>query len=1026
MMSGRTLCLLLLLGLLAAGEDSSPGLPEQQRPEREGSPAPGAGGRPGRNGAPPNRRSDQPPLEATKAKLGALAQFFGKFRLLVLAAPDPSDNSYRLMEQQIDVKSRQLRCHLVARDLLVLILFQEASASPGKLLTVSQEGEVSEQTVGAQEAAQIRQHLSLEEGQFGMVLLRKSMQLYERFPYAVRMEAVLETVDQMPLRKIESVTRRSQQLKCKGGRDRKLGSRQFHHNRRGMVNRTMSNRGMVNRTMSNRGMVNRTMSNRRTINRGMVNRTLINRGIVNRTMVNRTMSNRGTINRGTVQRTMPNSNRGMVNRTMSNKGTINRTLINRGIVNRTMSNRGMVNRTMSNRGTINRGTVQRTMPNSRLRLASPNSQKLVRSKSASSSGKLRTSAPGSRRTLGKRKGSATTLNSIGKRRADSPWSADTPKESPTVPPGQRMMDQIKKKVQQMLVAKHQKPDQRRPILISQNKSQISRTGTHTYPIPWARSTSSPPVSSTMTFLNRPTAGTELGFQPENAVPLKRNQSQLSPAQTVRPGVFESNPSIVQSQDSFSAYQTLENFSSLPPAMSHHTESGHWNNGSPSVQPSLIGPSNPSDRVSHVPHQQETSASNPESHQTMDQWSDSLPRTTLPKTPRVPVTVQPIEDGTRDKAEGELSQLPPERGGGRQRQNNPISVRTRGKKGENKQEGNANKAVRNKGRKNRRNRKNKKNGPRNSKPIDNRELMGLLQHFRNKRRLLLITAPRKDSKLYIHQRDEYLEHLCQLAVRKFSMIAILGSQSNSTLMVEHYQNENELALENPASESANVELIAQLRREFGMSFDEFFMVLVDYDMQVKQYFDVPIPVKILVDYVDTLPSRRLEIEEEKKNGVTCIEHNREVNINKFLSRCPETWALANSTVSAFSVLAAEHRIRHFTLLKLVGSGEDVSGSMEVFPLNGRAEVATEVFSSMLVKGLREHFQISEEHFMLFVIGKDGTINSWYLTPVWSLTNIYELVDSMQLRQEEVQLQETLGISCQEDEYSPHYRGYPEHG
>ncbi|XP_060690320.1 coiled-coil domain-containing protein 80-like [Hemiscyllium ocellatum] len=976
-MSGRTLCLLLLLGLLAAGGESSPALPEQERPERAGSPAPGAGGGgPGRNGAPPNRRSGQPPLEATKAKLGALAKFFGKFRLLVLAAPDPSDNSYRLMEQQIDVKSRQLRCHLVARDLLVLVLFQEASASPGKLLTVSQEGEVSEEAVGAQEAAQIRQHLSLEEGQFGMVLLRKSMQLYERFPYAVRMEAVLETVDQMPLRKIESVTRRSQLLKCQGGRERKLGSRQSHHNRRGMVNR-----GMVNRTMSNRGMVNRTL----------------------------------------------------INRTMSNRGMVNRTLINR-----TMSNRGMVNRTMSNRGTVNRRTVQRTMTNSRLRLASPNSQKLVHSKSAGSSGKLRTSAPGSRRTLGKRKGSATTLNSIGKRRADSPRSADTPKTSPTVPPGQQMMDQIKRKVQQMLVAKHQKPDQRRPILISQNRSQISRTGTHTYPIPWARSTSSPPVFSTMTFLNRPTAGTELGFQPENAVSLKRNQSQLSPAQTVRPGVFESNPSIVQSQDSFSIYQTLENFSSLPTALPHHTESGHWNNESPSVQPSLIGSSNPSDRVSHVPHQQETSASNSESHQTMDQWSDSLPRTTLPKTPRVPVTVQPIEDGTRDKAEGELGQLPPERGRGRQRQNNPISVRTRGRKGENKQEGNANKAVRNKGRKNRRNRKNKKNGSRNSKPIENRELMGFLQHFQNKRRLLLITAPRKDSKLYTHQRDEYLEHLCQLAVRKFSMIAILGSQSNSTLTVEHYQNENELALENPVSESANVELIAQLRREFGMSFDEFFMVLADYDMQVKQYFDVPIPVKILVDYVDTLPSRRLEIEEEKKNGVTCIEHNREVNINKFLSRLlwkrrmliisspsEEEWAFQQQ-LTALHGQACNLGIRHFTLLKLVGSGEDVSGSMEVFPLNGRAEVATEVLSSMLVKGLREHFQISEEHFMLFVIGKDGTINSWYLTPVWSLTNIYELVDSMRLRQEEVQLQETLGISCQEDEYSPHYRGYPEHG
>ncbi|XP_048383758.2 coiled-coil domain-containing protein 80-like, partial [Stegostoma tigrinum] len=956
MMSGRTVCLLLLLCLPAAGAGSSPELPGEVRPERGSSPAPlapRAGGNPGRNGIPLNRRSGQPPLEATKAKLGALAQFFGKSRLLVLAAPDPTDNSYRLMEQQIDVKSRRLRCQLAARDLLVLILFQKASASPGKLLTVSQEGEVSEETVGAQEAAQIQQHLSLEEGQFGMVLLRKSMQLYERFPYAVRMEAVLETVDQMPLRKIESVTRRGQQLKCKSGRDRKLGSGQFLHNRRGMVTR------------------------------GRANRTTLNRGMGNRTMLNRTMLNRG----------------------------------------------------LGNRGMINRGMINRTVLNSRLRPASPNSQKLVRSKSVSSSGKRGApgNSPPSRRTLGKRKGSVSTLSSVGKRRAESPRSADTLRESPTVPPGQQMMDQIKKKVQQMLMAKHQKPDRRRPTLVTQNRNQILRTRTHTHHIPQVHSTSSPPGSSTMALLNRPAAGAEQDFQPESAVPLKRDQFQLLPAQPVRPEIFESNPSTVQSQDSLSAYQTLDNFSTLPTALTHqHTESGLGN----SVQTRILGLSNSSGGLSHVSHLQVPSASNPESHQTMDQWSDSLPRTTLPKTPRVHVTVQPIEG----KAGGELSQLRPEleQGRGRHRQDNPISVRTRGKKAENKQEGNSNKAVRNKGRKNRRNRKNKKNGSRNSKQIDNRELLGFLDNFRNKRRLLLITAPTKDSKLYMHQRDEYLEHICQLAIRKFSMIAILGSQFNSTLTVEHYQNENELALENPLSESVNVDLIAQLRREFGMSFDEFFMVLVDYDMKVKQYFDVPIPVKILVDYMDTLPSRRPEIEEEKKNGVTCIKRNREININKFLSRLlwkrrmliisspsEEEWAFQQQLI-ALHGQACNLGIRHFTLLKLVGSGEDVSGSMEVFPLNGRAEVDTEELSSMVAKGLREHFQISEEHFMLFLIGKDGTINSWYLTPVWSLATIYELVDSMQLRQEEMQLQETLGISCQDDDYSPSYRGYPEHG
>ncbi|XP_078071373.1 coiled-coil domain-containing protein 80-like [Mustelus asterias] len=892
-MSALTVCLLLLLSL-GAGAALPPAGPGNAEEGFPAPPASGAAGNPARK-ALAGRRSGQFPPPAPPAELGPLASYFGRFRLLVLAAPGPSDNSYRLMEQQLDTKSRELRCQLATRDLLLLLLFQ---GSRGKVVNISLEGKVSEEKLEAQEVAHIMRLLSLKEGQFNMVLLRKSMQLYERFPYAVRMEAVLETVDQMPLRKIESVTRRGQHLRCKAGGGKRPGSGQLQPNRN-LLYRGMGNRGMVNRTLGNRGMVNRTLGHRTLGNRGMANRTLGNRGMVNR-----------------------------------------------GVVNR-----GMVNRTLGNRGMANRALGSRALVNSRWRPASPYSQKPIRSQRVGSSGKPGALAP-SRRALGKQKDSTLTPNSVGKRRAESLRSAAKPRESPfiPVPPGQEtvesLMLQIKEKVQLMLTGKH--------------REGLPRAGSHGYHTVQIQANGSASEISTRTPPNQTT------------------------------------------------YQTLDNIATVPTALAHqHSESGHWDEGSTNTPATLPGLSNPSDPFT------ETILT-----------GDS-------------VTVQPTGMWTLTKAGGGLTQagtnLSPvtEQRAGGQRQ----EVQPSGEKVESKHGDNSNKPKRRKNRKNRKNRKKKKNGSRKSKS-DNQALMGFLDHFRNKRRLMLITAPRKDSKLYVHQRDEYLEHVCQLAVRRVSMIAILGSQSNSTLKVEHYQNENELTLENPVPESVNMDLIAQLRREFGLTFDEFFMVLVDYDMKVKQYFDVPIPVRVLVNYMDTLPSRRLEIQEEKKNGVTCIKH-RQFNINKFLSRLQwkrrlliisspseEEWAFQQQ-ITALQGQNCNLGIRHFILLKLIGSGEDTSGSLELFPLNGRFEVETEELSSMAVRGLREHFQISDEHFMMLLIGKDSAIISWYLSPMWSLATIYELVDSMQPRQEEMKLQKTLGISCHEDDSSHHYRGYPEH-
>lgn len=53
-------------------------------------------------------------------------------------------------------------------------------------------------------------------------------------------------------------------------------------------------------------------------------------------------------------------------------------------------------------------------------------------------------------------------------------------------------------------------------------------------------------------------------------------------------------------------------------------------------------------------------------------------------------------------------------------------------------------------------------------------------------LQLITSPSEESSMYVQQRDEYLESVCEMAIRKVSIITIFGSLTNSTMKIDHYQ------------------------------------------------------------------------------------------------------------------------------------------------------------------------------------------------------------------------------------------------
>lgn len=86
---------------------------------------------------------------------------------------------------------------------------------------------------------------------------------------------------------------------------------------------------------------------------------------------------------------------------------------------------------------------------------------------------------------------------------------------------------------------------------------------------------------------------------------------------------------------------------------------------------------------------------------------------------------------------------------------------------------------------------------------------------------------------------------------------------------------------------------------------------------------------------------------------------------------------------------------------------------------------------VVNNLREQLKISKDYFSMLVVGKDGDVKAWFPSPMWSLDNIYDLVDSMELRLQEEKLQRRLGIHCPEDKErggseGGHYGGYDEDG
>ncbi|XP_061404140.1 coiled-coil domain-containing protein 80-like [Lethenteron reissneri] len=98
--------------------------------------------------------------------------------------------------------------------------------------------------------------------------------------------------------------------------------------------------------------------------------------------------------------------------------------------------------------------------------------------------------------------------------------------------------------------------------------------------------------------------------------------------------------------------------------------------------------------------------------------------------------------------------------------------------------------------------------------------------------------------------------------------------------------------------------------------------------------------------------------------------------------------------------------------------DAGGVVELYSINGSSKVERESVAPPLARDIRSYLQVSGDHFSMLLLGKDGNVKSWYPAPTWSMAAVYELVDSMQLRRQEMAIQQSLGMRCPEVEYSPY--------
>ncbi|XP_039470371.1 coiled-coil domain-containing protein 80 [Oreochromis aureus] len=310
--------------------------------------------------------------------------------------------------------------------------------------------------------------------------------------------------------------------------------------------------------------------------------------------------------------------------------------------------------------------------------------------------------------------------------------------------------------------------------------------------------------------------------------------------------------------------------------------------------------------------------------------------------------------------------------------------------------------------------------------DKTALKEFLDSLKGTRRLMVISTPKREATLYIQQTEENEKYRCELAMRKITVATIIGQGSDGTLILQHYHLDSEPPLSGQAEHFLDLGAISLLRTELGLSSPDLFsMTVTDYDIKASRVFEAPPSSQALFDYIDNFPSRHREKEKERKNPPACSKDMGqpvvENSLLRFMSKrrlllisAPsEDDYLFQQQLSAVRGQECPLGIRHFAVLKLIGTEGKASGTVELFPLNGRSQTEVESLTPDMVNNIREQLKINKDYFSMVVVGKDGDTKTWFPSPTWSLDNIYNLVDSMELRLQEEKLQKRLGIHCQED-------------
>ncbi|KAJ4926018.1 hypothetical protein JOQ06_008203 [Pogonophryne albipinna] len=298
--------------------------------------------------------------------------------------------------------------------------------------------------------------------------------------------------------------------------------------------------------------------------------------------------------------------------------------------------------------------------------------------------------------------------------------------------------------------------------------------------------------------------------------------------------------------------------------------------------------------------------------------------------------------------------------------------------------------------------------------DKTALKEFLDKLKGARRLMLISTPSREATLYIQQRDDSVKQHCDLAIRKITTVTIVG------------EGKSEPPLSDRSEHFSDSGLISLLRSELGLSSSDLFsMTVTDYDIKPKRVFEAPPSGPALFEYIDNFASRRSEKEKERRSPPSCSNGKQKPEADNILLRFVSKRRLLlisapseddysfQQQLSALSGQGCHLGIRHFAMLKLIGIGNKASGTVELLPLNGHSQSEVEPLSRDMVNNLREQLKISKDYFSMLFVGKDSDVKAWFPSPMWTLDNVYDLVDSTEQRVQEEKLQKRLGIHCPED-------------